>query len=77
MGGCRLWLRPQASKSSPVKNGANPKWDRGEAHWALPVHLRSYQLLTVALFDDDSMGSDEVGRYNALHWTACRVGSQS
>lgn len=58
----RLWLRPQAAKSSPVKSGAKPKWEEGEAHWALPVHLRSLQLLTVALFDSDSLGEDEVGR---------------
>ena len=60
---CRLWLRPQAAKQSPSKQGANVSWQDGkDAHWALPVHVVAHQALTVALYDSDPVGADEIGR---------------
>lgn len=60
---CRLWLRPQAAKSTSVKAGPDAKWDSGEAVWALPVHLQSIQILTLAVMDSDNVGADEIGRW--------------
>ena len=69
---CRLWLRPQAAKSSPEKEGSNPKWEPGEATFAFPVHLRATQALTVGVLDMDNIGADEIGRW--AHWQAhCQV----
>ncbi len=59
---CRMWLRPQSRRDSPIKEGSNPKWGRDEAHYAMPVHTRLHQVLTVALLDHDSSGDDEIGR---------------
>lgn len=57
-----MWLRPQSRRKSPIKEGSNPKWGRDEAHYAMPVHTRLHQVLTVALLDHDSSGDDEIGR---------------
>ncbi|DBA74196.1 TPA: hypothetical protein ACH3X1_010990 [Trebouxia sp. C0004] len=58
----KMWLRPRSLKHTPTKKGSNPKWEREEAHYALPVHTRVHQVLTVALLDHDSNGDDEIGR---------------
>ena len=64
---CRMWLRPRSLKHTPTKKGSNPKWEREEAHYAMPVHTRVHQVLTVALLDHDSNGDDEIGRYFSFH----------
>ena len=64
---CRLWLRPQAAKTSPEKEGSDPKWAAGEATYAFPVHLRTTQALTVGVLDKDNIGADEIGRCSHLH----------
>lgn len=46
-----------------MKEGSNPKWGVEEAHYAMPVHTRAHQVITVALMDSDSTGDDEIGRY--------------
>lgn len=56
----------------PTKKGSNPKWEREEAHYAMPVHTRVHQVLTVALLDHDSNGDDEIGRYLSFHTLFCR-----
>lgn len=58
----KMWLRPRSLKHTPIKKGSNPKWEREEAHYAMPVHTRVHQVLTVALLDHDSTGDDEIGR---------------
>ncbi|KAK9813440.1 hypothetical protein WJX73_009259 [Symbiochloris irregularis] len=58
----KLWLRPPAAKQTPTKHGAEPKWAPGEATYALPVHLRNIQILTLTVFDADNVGADEIGR---------------
>ena len=58
-----MWLRPRSLKKSPIKEGSNPKWGVEEAHYAMPVHTRVHQVITVALMDSDSAGDDEIGRY--------------
>ena len=57
-----MWLRPRSLKHTPTKKGTHPKWEREEAHYAMPVHTRVHQVLTVALLDHDSNGDDEIGR---------------
>ena len=57
-----MWLRPRSLKHSPVKKGRNPKWGPEEAHYAMPVHTRVHQVLTVALLDSDTAGDDDIGR---------------
>ena len=69
----RLWLRPQAVKESPQKEGSNPTWTDDEGHWALPVHVREHQVLTLALFDKDNVGNDEIGRWD---WHAAYCNSE-
>jgi len=69
---CRMWLRPRSLKHTPTKKGSNPKWEREEAHYAMPVHTRVHQVLTVALLDHDSNGDDEIGRYSSVHQRSCR-----
>ncbi len=54
-------------KHTPTKKGSNPKWEREEAHYAVPVHTRVHQVLTVALLDHDSNGDDEIGRYLSFY----------
>lgn len=54
-------------KHTPTKKGSNPKWAREEAHYAVPVHTRVHQVLTVALLDHDSNGDDEIGRYLSFY----------
>lgn len=58
----RMWLRPRSLKHTPVKSGSNPKWGREEAYFAMPIHARVHQVLTVALLDSDTSGDDEIGR---------------
>ncbi len=62
-----MWLRPRSVKHTPTKKGSNPKWEREEAHYAVPVHTRVHQVLTVALLDHDSNGDDEIGRYLSFY----------
>jgi len=66
-----MWLRPRSLKHTPTKKGSNPKWEREEAHYAMPVHTRVHQVLTVALLDHDSNGDDEIGRYFSFHRRSC------
>ena len=47
---------------TPVKQGSDPKWGRDEADFAMPVHTRVHQVITVALLDSDTSGDDEIGR---------------
>ena len=54
-------------KHTPTKKGSNPKWEREEAHYAVPVHTRVHRVLTVALLDHDSNGDDEIGRYLSFY----------
>lgn len=61
-----MWLRPRSLKHTPVKEGSNPKWGREEAYYAMPIHTRVHQVLTVALLDSDTSGDDEIGR-SAAH----------
>lgn len=67
-----MWLRPRSLKHTPIKKGSNPKWEREEAHYAMPVHTRVHQVLTVALLDHDSTGDDEIGRYLSVNRWSCR-----
>ena len=61
-----MWLRPRSLKHTPIKEGSNPKWGRDEAHYAMPVHTRVHQVITVALLDSDSGGDDEIGRSDTV-----------
>ncbi|KAL3133562.1 hypothetical protein ABBQ38_007410 [Trebouxia sp. C0009 RCD-2024] len=58
----KLWLRPRSLNKSTVKSGSNPRWGGEEAHFAMPVHTRVHQVITVALLDSDAEGDDEIGR---------------
>ncbi|KAK9800178.1 hypothetical protein WJX73_004159 [Symbiochloris irregularis] len=58
----KLWLRPRSRKESCPKKGSDPQWTAEEATWAMPVHVRVHQVLTVSLLDKDVNGSDEIGR---------------
>jgi hypothetical protein len=59
----KLWLRPRALRRTPTKPAThNLHFTREEASFAMPIHVKFHQLLTVALWDEDVLGDDEFGR---------------